>query len=91
MATMRPGPQLCHLHRRYGSPGNVSKEYQEFADFFLKTYAVGIQQVSVRPGGWGFFRAGKAPGSDGAEPSSKAPPSGKEGLPVADSFPSPPL
>lgn len=30
---------------RYGSPGNVTKEYFEFADFFLKTYAVGIQQV----------------------------------------------
>lgn len=29
----------------YGSPGNVTKEYYEFADFFLKTYAVGIQQV----------------------------------------------
>lgn len=33
---------------RYGSPGNVSKEYSDFADFFLRTYAVGIQQVSVR-------------------------------------------
>lgn len=30
---------------RYGSPGNVTKEYVEFADFFLKTYAVGIHQV----------------------------------------------
>lgn len=29
----------------YGSPGNVTKEYFEFADFFLKTYAVGMQQV----------------------------------------------
>lgn len=35
-----------HVLYRYGSPGNVTKEYYEFADFFLKTYAVGIQQVS---------------------------------------------
>lgn len=35
------------LNSSYGSPGNVTKEYFEFADFFLKTYAVGIQQVSM--------------------------------------------
>ena len=35
------------LNYRYGSPGNVTKEYSEFADFFLKTYAVGIQQVRM--------------------------------------------
>ncbi|MED6252737.1 Importin-8 [Ataeniobius toweri] len=38
---------IIRLFERYGSPGNVTKEYQEFADFFLKTYAVGIQQVDV--------------------------------------------
>lgn len=38
---------LCPTYR-YGSPGNVTKEYFEFADFFLKTYAVGIQQVTCR-------------------------------------------
>uniref|UniRef100_A0A6Q2WR48 Importin N-terminal domain-containing protein n=1 Tax=Esox lucius TaxID=8010 RepID=A0A6Q2WR48_ESOLU len=36
------------LFERYGSPGNVTKEYFEFADFFLKTYAVGIQQVLLK-------------------------------------------
>lgn len=35
------------MNHRYGSPGNVTKEYYEFADFFLKTYSVGIQQVST--------------------------------------------
>lgn len=39
---------LTRIFERYGSPGNVTKEYFEFADFFLKTYAVGIQQVSLK-------------------------------------------
>lgn len=32
---------------RYGSPGNVTKEYSDFANFFLMTYAVGILQVNM--------------------------------------------
>uniref|UniRef100_A0A4W3IXC5 Importin 7 n=1 Tax=Callorhinchus milii TaxID=7868 RepID=A0A4W3IXC5_CALMI len=36
---------LARLFERYGSPGNVSKEYNEFAEVFLKGYAVSIQQV----------------------------------------------
>uniref|UniRef100_UPI00358E494A importin-7-like isoform X2 n=1 Tax=Myxine glutinosa TaxID=7769 RepID=UPI00358E494A len=39
---------LARLFDRYGSPGNVTKEYNEFADFFLKTYAIGIQQVLLK-------------------------------------------
>ncbi|XP_043963496.1 importin-8 isoform X4 [Gambusia affinis] len=39
---------ITRLFERYGSPGNVTKEYQDFADFFLKTYAVGIQQVLLK-------------------------------------------
>ncbi|XP_037551691.1 importin-8 [Nematolebias whitei] len=39
---------ITRLFERYGSPGNVTKEYWEFADFFLKTYAVGIQQVLLK-------------------------------------------
>ncbi|KAG7455918.1 hypothetical protein MATL_G00246220 [Megalops atlanticus] len=39
---------LTRLFERYGSPGNVTKEYFEFADFFLKTFAVGIQQVLLK-------------------------------------------
>ncbi|XP_064877738.1 importin-8-like isoform X1 [Oncorhynchus nerka] len=39
---------ITRLFERYGSPGNVTKEYFEFADFFLKTYAVGIQQVLLK-------------------------------------------
>lgn len=45
---VRRGTSCSHasvVNRRYGSPGNVTKEYYEFADFFLKTYSVGIQQV----------------------------------------------
>ncbi|XP_028673781.2 importin-8 [Erpetoichthys calabaricus] len=36
------------MFERYGSPGNVTKEYSEFAEFFLNTYAVGIQQVLLK-------------------------------------------
>uniref|UniRef100_A0A673CUK3 Importin N-terminal domain-containing protein n=1 Tax=Sphaeramia orbicularis TaxID=375764 RepID=A0A673CUK3_9TELE len=39
---------ITRLFERYGSPGNVTKEYYEFADFFLKTYAIGIQQVLLK-------------------------------------------
>ncbi|GCB73913.1 hypothetical protein scyTo_0002995 [Scyliorhinus torazame] len=39
---------LARLFERYGSPGNVSKEYNEFADVFLKGYAVNIQQVLLK-------------------------------------------
>ncbi|XP_061617784.1 importin-8 isoform X1 [Phyllopteryx taeniolatus] len=39
---------ITRLFKRYGSPGNVTKEYFEFADFFLKTYAVGLQQVLLK-------------------------------------------
>uniref|UniRef100_A0A4W3GXB4 Importin 8 n=1 Tax=Callorhinchus milii TaxID=7868 RepID=A0A4W3GXB4_CALMI len=36
---------VVRLFERYGSPGNVTKEYIEFSEFFFQTYAVGIQQV----------------------------------------------
>lgn len=39
---------ISRLFERYGSPGNVTKDYFEFADFFLKTYAVGLQQVLLK-------------------------------------------
>ncbi|KAJ8777575.1 hypothetical protein J1605_014228 [Eschrichtius robustus] len=32
----------------YGSPGNVSKEYNEFAEVFLKAFAVGVQQGIIQ-------------------------------------------
>uniref|UniRef100_A0A670YMV4 Importin 8 n=1 Tax=Pseudonaja textilis TaxID=8673 RepID=A0A670YMV4_PSETE len=39
---------VARLFERYGSPGNVTKEYVEFSKFFLKTYAAGIQQVLLK-------------------------------------------
>ncbi|XP_013932021.1 PREDICTED: importin-8 [Thamnophis sirtalis] len=39
---------VARLFERYGSPGNVTKEYFEFSEFFLKTYAAGIQQVLLK-------------------------------------------
>ncbi|XP_053574782.1 importin-8 [Bombina bombina] len=39
---------LTRLFERYGSPGSVTKEYFEFSEFFLKTYAVGILQVLLK-------------------------------------------
>lgn len=38
-------PDRYVLSLRYGSPGNTTKEYTEFAELFLKGYAVGAQQV----------------------------------------------
>ncbi len=35
---------------RYGSPGNTTKEYTEFAELFLKEYAVSAQQVRTWEG-----------------------------------------
>ncbi|MEE6498745.1 hypothetical protein FKM82_003220 [Ascaphus truei] len=39
---------LARLFERYGSPGNVSKEYNDFAEVFLKAFAVGVQQVLLK-------------------------------------------
>ncbi|XP_069759236.1 importin-8 isoform X4 [Narcine bancroftii] len=39
---------VTRLFERYGSPGNVTKEYIEFSQFFFKTYVVGIQQVLLK-------------------------------------------
>ncbi|XP_075546837.1 importin-7 msk [Dermacentor variabilis] len=39
---------VTRVFERYGSPGSVSKEYGEFADFFLKAYTDGILQVVLR-------------------------------------------
>ena len=33
---------LTRLFERYGSPGSVTKEYKEFADWYLKTFSGGI-------------------------------------------------
>uniref|UniRef100_A0A665TGQ4 Importin N-terminal domain-containing protein n=1 Tax=Echeneis naucrates TaxID=173247 RepID=A0A665TGQ4_ECHNA len=39
---------LARLFERYGSPGNTTKEYAEFAELFLKEYAVAAQQVLLK-------------------------------------------
>uniref|UniRef100_A0A9J8C562 Importin 7 n=1 Tax=Cyprinus carpio carpio TaxID=630221 RepID=A0A9J8C562_CYPCA len=39
---------LARLFERYGSPGNTTKEYTEFAELFLKGYAVAAQQVLLK-------------------------------------------
>nr|XP_061796203.1 importin-7-like [Nerophis lumbriciformis] len=39
---------LARLFERYGSPGNTTKEYTEFAELFLKEYAVAAQQVLLK-------------------------------------------
>jgi hypothetical protein len=33
---------------RYGSPGNVTKEYNEFSEWYLKTFSAGILQVIMK-------------------------------------------
>ncbi|XP_071034336.1 importin-7 isoform X2 [Parasteatoda tepidariorum] len=39
---------LTRVFERYGSPENVSKEYQEFAVYYLKTYTGGILEVLLK-------------------------------------------
>ena len=39
---------LTRLFERYGSPGNVHKEYKEFADWYMKTFSHGIIQVMLK-------------------------------------------
>ncbi|CAN7998754.1 unnamed protein product [Ixodes hexagonus] len=39
---------ITRMFERYGSPGSVTKEYGEFADFFLKAYSEGILQVVLK-------------------------------------------
>ncbi|ESN98462.1 hypothetical protein HELRODRAFT_113778 [Helobdella robusta] len=36
---------MTRCFERYGSPGNVLKEYAEFSEYFLKTFSVGCLQV----------------------------------------------
>ncbi|CAG0897126.1 unnamed protein product [Darwinula stevensoni] len=33
---------LCRMFDRYGSPGNVNKDYDEFANWYLKSFSSGI-------------------------------------------------
>ena len=33
---------LTRIFERYGSPGNVSAEYKDFSEWFLKTFSQGI-------------------------------------------------
>ncbi|CAG2170636.1 unnamed protein product [Oppiella nova] len=39
---------LSRLFERYGSPGNVHKEYKGFADWYIKTFSHGIIQVILK-------------------------------------------
>ncbi|ESO95346.1 hypothetical protein LOTGIDRAFT_214997 [Lottia gigantea] len=39
---------LSRLFERYGSPGNVTKEYSDFADWYLKSFSGGILQVFMK-------------------------------------------
>ncbi|XP_069686580.1 importin-7 isoform X4 [Periplaneta americana] len=39
---------LHRMFERYGSPGNVTKEYKEFADWYLKTFSAGILEVLLK-------------------------------------------
>lgn len=39
---------ILHSNYRYGSPGNVTKEYQEFAEWYLQTFSAGILEVLLK-------------------------------------------
>ncbi|KAI8780568.1 importin-7, partial [Biomphalaria glabrata] len=39
---------LSRLFERYGSPGNVIKEYTEFSEWYLKTFSCGVLNVLLK-------------------------------------------
>ncbi|XP_050295459.1 importin-7 [Anthonomus grandis grandis] len=39
---------LYRMFERYGSPGHVSKEYNDFAEWYLQTFSTGILEVLLR-------------------------------------------
>ncbi|XP_063236920.1 importin-7 [Bacillus rossius redtenbacheri] len=39
---------LYRMFERYGSPGNVTKEYKEFSEWYLKTFSAGILEVLLK-------------------------------------------
>lgn len=39
---------LYRIFERYGSPGNVSKEYKKFAEWYLRTFSGGILEVLLK-------------------------------------------
>ncbi|KAH0951493.1 hypothetical protein HN011_002965 [Eciton burchellii] len=39
---------LHRMFERYGSPGNVTKEYKEFATWYLRTFSAGILEVLLK-------------------------------------------
>ncbi|XP_017783558.1 PREDICTED: importin-7 [Nicrophorus vespilloides] len=39
---------LHRMFERYGSPGNVNKEYNDFAEWYLQTFSTGILEVLLR-------------------------------------------
>ncbi|XP_012261739.1 importin-7 [Athalia rosae] len=39
---------LHRMFERYGSPGNVTKEYQEFSEWYLQTFSGGILEVLLK-------------------------------------------
>ncbi|KAK7477196.1 hypothetical protein BaRGS_00031581 [Batillaria attramentaria] len=39
---------LARIFERYGSPGNVTKEYVQFSEWYLKTFSAGILQAIMK-------------------------------------------
>jgi len=36
------------MNLRYGSPGSVAQEYQQFAIFYVKTFSAGVIEIILR-------------------------------------------
>lgn len=39
---------LCRLFERYGTPGSITKEYEEFSEYYCKHFAVSVTQILLR-------------------------------------------
>ncbi|KAL9955530.1 hypothetical protein ACROYT_G036866 [Oculina patagonica] len=39
---------LCRLFERYGTPGSITKEYEEFSEYYCKSFAVSVTQILLK-------------------------------------------
>ncbi|XP_015762265.1 PREDICTED: importin-7-like [Acropora digitifera] len=39
---------LCRVFERYGTPGSITKEYEEFSEYYCKQFAVSVTQIVLK-------------------------------------------
>ncbi|XP_020624379.1 importin-7-like [Orbicella faveolata] len=39
---------LCRLFERYGTPGSITKEYEQFSEYYCKSFAASVTQILLK-------------------------------------------